>query len=119
MALRILIVDDQPEFRRHARRLLELDGQDIVGEAGDAASAIASAIALRPDVVLLDLNLQGESGLAIVDRLCEPGSPRPAIVLTSTHAARDLEPLLERSRARGFIPKHELSGSRIEALACE
>jgi two-component system response regulator EvgA len=117
MPLRILIVDDHPEFRRHARRLLESDGLVVIGEAQDSASAIARTRVLRPDVVLLDVNLPDESGLRIVDRLCPPGSRAPAIVLTSTRAVLDLEPLLRRSRARGFIPKDELSGSRIEALA--
>jgi DNA-binding NarL/FixJ family response regulator len=117
MALRILLVDDHHEFRRHARRLLELEGLEIVGEAADAASALESARLLRPDVVLLDVGLPDMSGLQIVDRLCPPGSPGPAIVLISTHTARDLGPLLRRSNARGFIAKHELSGSRIEALA--
>jgi len=117
MALRILLVDDNSEFRRHARRLLELDGLEIVGEATDAASALKSARRLRPDVVLLDVGLPDTSGLQIVDQLCPPGSPGPAIVLISTHTAHDLGPLLQRSNARGFIAKHELAGSRIEALA--
>ena len=63
------------------------------------------------------MNLTDESGLRIVDRLCPPGSRVPAIVLTSTRAVRDLAPLLRRSRVRGFIPKDELSGAQIEALA--
>ena len=117
MPLRILIVDDHPEFRRHARRMLESDGHFVIGEAQDSASAIERTRVLRPDVVLLDVNLPDESGLRIVDRLCPPGSRVPAIVLTSTRAVRDLAPLLRRSRARGFIQKDELSGSRIEALA--
>jgi DNA-binding NarL/FixJ family response regulator len=117
VSLRILIVDDHAEFRRHARRMLESDGLDVIGEAEDSASALERARALRPDVVLLDVNLPDGSGLQIVDRLCPPGSATPAIVLTSTRAARDLEPLLARSRARGFVPKHELSGSRIADLA--
>ena len=117
MPLRILIVDDHPEFRQHARRMLESGGHVVVGEAQDSASAIERTRVLRPDVVLLDVNLPDESGLRIVDRLCPPGSHVPAIVLTSTRGARDLAPLLRRSRARGFIPKDELSGSRIEALA--
>lgn len=117
MPLRILIVDDHPDFRRYARRMLESDGHIVIGEAPDAASAIERTRVLRPDVVLLDVNLPDESGLQIVDRLSPPGSQVPAIVLTSTRAARDLAPFLRRSRARGFIPKDELSGSRIEALA--
>jgi DNA-binding NarL/FixJ family response regulator len=116
--LRILIVDDHPEFRRHARRMLESDGHVVIGEAQDSASAIERTRVLCPDVVL-DVNLPDESGLRIVDRLCPPGSRFPAIVLTSTRAARDLAPLLRRSPARGFIPKDELSGSRIEALVGE
>jgi DNA-binding NarL/FixJ family response regulator len=117
VTLRVLIVDDHPEFRWHARRLLELEGLEVVGEAVDAASALESARVLRPDVVLLDIGLPDASGLEIVDRLCPPGSPGPAVVLISTRAARDLGPLLRRSNARGFIAKHELSGSRIDALA--
>lgn len=115
--VRILIVDDHSEFRRHARRLLESDGLAVVGEAHDSASAIERSRLLCPDVVLLDVNLPDESGLQIVDRLCPPGSRVPAVVLTSTQAARDLAPFLECTRARGFIHKDELSGSRIEALA--
>jgi DNA-binding NarL/FixJ family response regulator len=117
MPLRILIVDDHPEFRRHARRMLESDGHVVIGEAQDSASAIERTRVLRPDVVLLDVNLPDRSGLQIVDCLCPPGSRVPAIVLTSTHAARDLAPFLQRSHARGFIPKDELSGTRIEGLA--
>lgn len=117
MGLRILIVDDHSEFRRHVRRLLESEGHEVVGEAGDGAGAIRSVDRLRPDVVLLDVNLPDASGLQIAEQLQTPGAGRPAVVLTSTRSARDLEPLLRRSRARGFIPKDELSGSRIAELA--
>jgi DNA-binding NarL/FixJ family response regulator len=116
VALRIMIVDDHAEFRLHVRRMLESDGHDVIGEARDCVSAVDRARVLSPDVVLLDVNLPDGSGLHIVDLLCPPGAPWPAIVLTSTRAARDLEPLLRRSHARGFIPKQELSGSRLEEL---
>ena len=117
IGLRILIVDDHAEFRRHARRLLESEGHEVIGEAGDGAEAIRSVGRLRPDVVLLDVNLPDASGLQIAEQLQTTGADGPAVVLISTRAERDLEPLLRRSRARGFIPKDELSGSRIAELA--
>ena len=62
MAETVLIVDDHAMFRRFARRLLEEDGFDVVGEAADGNSAIAAVEALSPDVVLLDLMLPDISG---------------------------------------------------------
>ena len=57
MAPTILIVDDHPSFRASARVVLESDGFDVVGEAVDGASAITECCRLRPEVVLLDVQL--------------------------------------------------------------
>jgi DNA-binding NarL/FixJ family response regulator len=57
---RALVVDDHPSFRRSARRMLEAAGWDVVGEAGGAADARRAAADLRPDLVLLDVQLPGE-----------------------------------------------------------
>jgi DNA-binding NarL/FixJ family response regulator len=113
--LRVLIVDDHEGFRSMARALLEAEGFDVVGEAADGESAIASAVALRPDVVLLDVQLPDTDGFAVSERLREQAPP-PIVVLTSGRDAASFGRRIAGSSARGFIPKAELSASVLWAL---
>src|SRR5256885_13801222 len=76
----VLIVDDHPSFRASARMLLEDEGFDIVGEAEDGMSALAAADALRPEVVLLDVQLPDIDGFEVASRLTAGGGG-PAVVL--------------------------------------
>ena len=69
MATTVLIVDDHTAFRSRARRMLEADGFEVVGEAGDGASGVAAARRLEPDVVLLDLQLPDTTGFAVAQEL--------------------------------------------------
>lgn len=109
----VLIVDDHPSFRATARLILESDEYEVVGEAADGASALASARDLRPEVVLLDVNLPDGDGFDIAASLTEGGGP--LVVLTSSREARHLG-LLEESGACGFIPKPELSTAALSAV---
>ena len=111
----VLIVDDHPSFRAIARRLLEAAGFDVVGEAPDGRKAIAAAQRLKPDVVLLDVQLPDFDGFEVAARLAEAGSDS-VVVLTSSRAAADYAPLLTHSPARAFIPKAELSGATLTGL---
>jgi DNA-binding NarL/FixJ family response regulator len=111
----VLIVDDHLSFRATARAVLEAEGFEVVGEAGDGAEAVACAAQLRPDVILLDVQLPDMDGFEIAARLVPNGSG-PAIVLTSSRDAAEFGGLIERSPARGFVPKAELSGRRLAAL---
>lgn len=113
----ILIVDDDQRFRGLARRLLEADGFDVVGEADDGAAALAAARELEPDVVLLDIHLPDIDGFEVAARLAAEESG-PAVVFTSTRDESDFGPRVYRSGARGFVPKDELSADRIASL-CE
>ena len=115
MATTVLIVDDHPTFRLTARLLLEAEGYDVVGEAGDGREAVARAAALAPQLVLLDVQLPDTDGFAVAAQLTgrEDG---PVVVLTSSGDGADFGPLIERSGARGFIAKAELSGERLRAL---
>jgi len=106
----VLIVDDHASFRGFARRLLEAGGLTVIGEAGNAQQAIASAHELHPDVVLLDVKLPDGDGFAVAEQLTT------AVVLTSSHELDDLRTRLDRSRARGFIPKDDLSAEAVVAL---
>src|SRR4029077_3650884 len=95
-----LIGDDYGRFRGFARRLLEADGFEVVGEAGDGASALAAVDALRPQVVLLDVLLPDTYGLEVAERIADRATA-PLVVLTSSREAADFGSRLERSRAHG------------------
>ncbi|MEA2429615.1 MAG: hypothetical protein QOF65_1921 [Thermoleophilaceae bacterium] len=115
MPASVLIVDDHAGFRLSARRILEADGYEIAGEAEDGRSAIAAARRLRPDIVLLDVNLPDLDGFEVARQLAAmPGAP--AIVLTSSHDREDLGDSLPSSSAAGFVPKDELCGAAVAAL---
>ena len=116
MAWTVLIVDDHAGFRSFARRLLEADGFTVVGEAGDGGSAVEAAARLRPALVLLDVMLPDTDGFAVARQLAESGTGS-TVVLTSSREADDFGGRLERSPARGFIHKDELSGAALAALA--
>lgn len=111
----VLIVDDHAAFRTFARTLLQSEGFQIVGEAEDGASAIATAARLRPAVVLLDVQLPDLDGFAVAERLTAEADP-PQVVLVSSRDASSYRRRLEGTRARGFIPKSELSGAALSAL---
>lgn len=111
----LMIVDDHKSFRDAARRVLESAGFEIVGEAADGESALATIPRLRPDVVLLDVQLPGIDGFEVATRLTGRECA-PVIVMTSSRDAADFGSLVEESGARGFIHKADLSGSAINAV---
>ena len=111
----LLIVDDHPGFRSLARKLLEAGGFEVIGEAANGHAAVATARELRPDVVLLDIQLPDIDGFEVTARLADGGAG-PVVVLTSTRERADYGERVERSGARGFIPKAELSGAALHAF---
>jgi DNA-binding NarL/FixJ family response regulator len=113
MATSVLIVDDHPSFRASARMLLEAEGFDVVGEAEDGYEALRAVEELRPDVVLLDVQLPDIDGPEVAARLATANGASPVIILTSS---RDIEDIGACNGVRGFIPKSELSGAAMEAL---
>src|SRR6266700_3323207 len=71
----VVIVDDHAGFRSSARALLEAEGFDVVGEAGDGVSALVAVGRLHPHVVLLDIQLPDIDGFEVADRLALAGHP--------------------------------------------
>jgi DNA-binding NarL/FixJ family response regulator len=115
MPHRILIVDDHPSFRASARVVLESEGFEVVGEAADGASAISECCRLRPEVVLLDVQLPDTDGFHVCAEIIAHAEP-PTVIMTSSRDGSDFGPLVTTSGARGFVPKAELSGERVQEL---
>jgi len=115
MARTVLIVDDHPSFRASARAMLESEGFDVVGEAEDGASAIDAVATLRPEVLVLDVQLPDMTGFDVCDALQLSGT-LPDIILVSSRDGSDYGELVARSCACGFVPKDELSGDLVSAL---
>jgi DNA-binding NarL/FixJ family response regulator len=115
MGATVLIVDDHPTFRKFARRLLEQAGFSVVGEAADAAEAVAAARLLRPQAVLLDVLLPDRSGLEVAAELARHADA-PTVVLMSSRSEQDLGVSLREAPARGFIPKASLTATSFAEL---
>jgi DNA-binding NarL/FixJ family response regulator len=117
MHTRALIVDDHPSFRRTARVLLEAEGFEVVGEAENGAQALRLASELKPDFVLLDVQLPDYDGFEVTARLGEAESGEaPAVILTSSRDGSEFGSLVAMSGALGFVPKGELSGEALRSL---
>jgi DNA-binding NarL/FixJ family response regulator len=115
MASSVLIVDDHAGFRATARRLLESEGYVVVGEAEDGAAALAAVAELRPDVVLLDVQLPDIDGFEVSSRLTRSDASA-AVILVSSRDGDDYGSLAGDSGARGFLAKSDLSGAALEEL---
>ena len=87
----------------------------MIGETEDGASGLAAANAMRPAVVLLDVQLPDLDGFDVAASLTSQHDG-PAVVLTSSRDRSEFDGMLARSGARGFVPKDELSGPALEAL---
>jgi DNA-binding NarL/FixJ family response regulator len=101
--IRVVIVDDHRLFRSGVRAELG-DGIEVVGEAEDVASAVATIAATVPDVVLLDVHLPGGGGVEVV-RLVLPALPDVRFLAVSVSDAADDVIGAIRAGARGYVTK--------------
>lgn len=113
--MRCLVVDDYAPFLEAARNLLELQGIAVVGVATTSAEALRRAEELRPEVVLVDINLGAESGFELAEQLHRDGRSAP-VILISTHAEEDFVDMITASPAVGFLCKSALSPGAIRNL---
>lgn len=117
VAVRCVFVDDDPVFLRAARVLLERQGIDVVAIASTGAEARRYSQELRPDVVIVDVALRGESGFDLARQLTAGGdTANPEIILISNYSADDFRDLIEDSPALSFLSKTDLSGDAIRAI---
>jgi DNA-binding NarL/FixJ family response regulator len=103
--IRIVIADDHPIFRDGLRRLLEADPSfQVVGEAGDGEQAVAQVVALRPDILLLDLAMPRTNGLKALQDLIDIHVPARPVLLTAAIESAETVKALQLG-ARGVILK--------------
>lgn len=107
MAVRVLIVDDQEPFREASRMVVEMtDGFEVAGEAHDGEQAVALAADLRPDLVLMDVQMPGIDGIEATRRIAALPDP-PTVLVMSTHESGDYEGPALAAGAAAFVPKSE------------
>lgn len=106
MTIKILLVDDHTLFRSGIKLLLQRNPEfEIVGEASDGLEGVKRAKQLRPDVVLMDLNMAGLSGLEAMQLIVEDMPQIAVLMLTVSEEAEDLSTAL-RNGARGYLLKN-------------
>ncbi|HSJ71625.1 MAG TPA: response regulator transcription factor [Acidimicrobiia bacterium] len=107
--VRVLIVDDQLPFREASRMVVDMtDGFEVVGEAENGQRAIELVGELRPDLVLMDVQMPGIDGIETTRRISATPDP-PAIVVMSTHESGDYVGVAVAAGAVGFVPKSQFS----------
>jgi DNA-binding NarL/FixJ family response regulator len=111
---RVLIADDHPELAAAVQRLLETD-YDVVAIAPDGAALLKAAQELRPDVVLLDLNMPEVHGLEACRRLART-NPEAKLIVLSAFDDRTLEPALAAAGACAFVSKYSIANDLVPAI---
>ena len=115
--VRVLVVDDQASFRAVVADLVELtDGVVLAGLAADVADAMDQVRALRPELVLVDINLGMWSGIDLTREIVEL-DPTLVVILMSTYAIDDLPEGVADCGARGYLHKTALSPASLAGLA--
>ena len=122
---RVLLVDDHPLMRRGVRQLLSFEDEfDVVAEASNGADAVSENYQVQPDLILLDLNMKGMSGLDTLNALRADGCVAIIIVMTVSDSVLDIDAMV-KAGADGYLLKdtepdeiiellkHSLGGSKI------
>jgi DNA-binding NarL/FixJ family response regulator len=112
----VLIVDDQPPFREVARTLVSLlSGWRVMAEVESGEDAVAAVQHARPNVVLMDINLPGISGIEAT-RQITAAYPQVRVILLSTYAADDLPADALSCGAAAYVRKEDLTPRRLREV---
>lgn len=115
LPIRVLIVDDHPLVREGIRQALGVPGFEVVGDAGNGSEGLEKALALRPDVVVLDISLPGESGLKIASLLlAELAETR--VLMLSVHDHPEYVLGAVKAGAHGYLRKDTLPDALRHAI---
>jgi CheY-like chemotaxis protein len=114
VAVRCLLVDDSERFLEAASKLLAVQGLAVAGVASTSAEALARVRELEPDVTIVDVDLNGESGFDLAWKLAAASGPAPTrTILTSTRSEADVAELVAVTPVLGFTSKSELSADAV------
>lgn len=114
--IRLLLVDDHPVVREGLRSCFaRLPQLEIVGEAASGEEALRQAVRLKPDVVLMDINMPGINGLVATTRL-RALVPAARVLILSVHENREYLAEVGRSGARGYLLKDAAPEEMIRAI---
>jgi DNA-binding NarL/FixJ family response regulator len=115
MLIRVAIADAHPVVREGLKTLLQAEGFEVIGDAGDAAKTIELVKASRPDILMLDAGLPGTSGVQVLRDLAKMGTSCRVILL---NASLDRAQILEMLRlgARGFVSKNTTVDMMIKSI---
>jgi DNA-binding NarL/FixJ family response regulator len=116
VTVRVLIVDDQEPFRMAARMVVDAtEGFDVVGEAETGEESVEMARELRPDLVLMDVNLPGINGLDATRRILGEREGAVVVLLLSTYEEDEYAPRAVECGAAAYIPKAVFGPDRLES----
>jgi DNA-binding NarL/FixJ family response regulator len=113
MTVKVLIVDDQAPFRMAARAVVEAtDDFDVIGEAETGEASVEMAHQLKPDLVLMDVNLPGINGLDATRQILKDLDP-VVVLLLSTYEYDEYAPRAAECGASAYIPKSEFMPDKL------
>ncbi len=115
MAVQVLIVDDQEPFRMAARMVVEAtEGFEVIGEAESGEESVEMARELKPDLVLMDVNLPGINGLDATRQILDASADSTVVLLLSTYEEEEYAPRAAECGAAAYIPKAVFGPDRLE-----
>ena len=114
--VRVLVADDQAPFRKAAAAVLHhLPDFELIGEARSGEEAVGAAAASEPDLVLMDVHMEGVDGFEATRRIVA-SRPATVVILLSSYRTEDVEAAAAEAGALAFLPKDQFGAGSLSEL---